>query len=144
MGLCRRRVLSSAGLLASLLALRPAAPLALISRCAPSSNRVDLASCIRRRVPYLFADRSMAAAIGDLYLEDHPEEADVHCLLRRLTREEEASAALFVNLLDIDTWLAERIAQDLRDGDLVLLAGWVMARSEARLCVLADPSRPCA
>jgi hypothetical protein len=83
----------------------------------------------------------MAAAVGDLYLEVHPEEADVECLLQLLTHDAEASSASFSSISDIDTWLASRIARDLRDCDVVVIAGWVLARSEARLCMLADPSK---
>lgn len=135
----RRSVLSLAAVLGGLLVIRPVAAFAW---CGASSKSVDLASRIRARVPQLFCDRNMAAAVGDLYLEGHPEEADVECLLRLLTHDAEASSASFSSTSDIDTWLAWRIARDLRDCDVVVIAGWVLARSEARLCMLADPSKP--
>jgi hypothetical protein len=99
-------------------------------------NRFDLASWILRRAPDLFRDLSAVSPIKTLYLSDHPEEGDIPQLLWRMTRDAAPVAAG-----DANRWLAQQITRDLLDGEVVLLAGWVVARTEARLCVLADSPR---
>jgi hypothetical protein len=74
--------------------------------------------------------RASAARIGEAYLEDHPEEAQP-ALLARLLREaglEEAPGPT--------SRARARIREDFERGRTVQVDGWVLSRTEARLCAL--------
>lgn len=86
----------------------------------------------------MFSDTSGAAAVGRRYLRSHPEEASATWLSQTLFGPE---SALDMNPGGIE-FLRERIragrVQDFVDGDLVILDGWTVARTEARLLALAS------
>jgi hypothetical protein len=92
----------------------------------------DLASWLRSLPPGPVA----AAAIGALYLRDRPEEQSAGWLARELFDSElsgKLDRAGFQSLLD--RVVASR-ARDFADDDLVILDGWVVPRTEARLLTL--------
>lgn len=77
-----------------------------------------------------------AAAIGARYLRDQPEERSADWLARRLFDSElsrQLDPAGFETLLH--NAFARR-ARDFIDDDIVVLDGWAVARTEARLLAL--------
>jgi hypothetical protein len=98
------------------------------------SESVGVAGLLRG----MFSDASGAAAIGRRYLRSHPEEASATWLSRTLFGSE---SVLDMNPGGIE-FLRERVragrVQDFVDGDLVILDGWTVTRTEARLLALAS------
>jgi hypothetical protein len=83
-----------------------------------------------------------ARAIGQRYLRDFPEENDAGALVGRilegvpdLPREVDASEAA-----DLRARFRRRFAADFESGDTVQLDGWILSRTEARLCALCAVS----
>ncbi len=72
-----------------------------------------------------FTGTSSIVAVGRRYVALHPREAD---------------AALLARLLAADQSLhpATRVRRDFTRGDVVVVDGWLVARSEARTCALAS------
>lgn len=119
----RRRLMFAAAALTSL-------PIAWIAWKTPTSWRRTIAET-------LLHDLAGARAIGIRYLADAPEERDAAFLTRELfdgiggvprTAPQRAAARRVI---------AARRARDFATGDTVLIDGWILARSEARLCALA-------
>ena len=81
----------------------------------------------------MFADPGALRAVGALYLRRHPEEAvPVRLLMHQ-------SAMGRIGAQDaLARMIAERRRVDLEREDVVVVAGWVLARSEARLCATAS------
>lgn len=98
------------------------------------SESVGVAGILRG----MFSETSGAVAVGRRYLRSHPEEASATWLSQALFGSE---SALDMNPGGIE-FLRERIragrVQDFVDGDLVILDGWTVARTEARLLALAS------
>jgi hypothetical protein len=90
---------------------------------------------------HMLPDRSHAAVIGRAYLASHPEEAGLDAVLRHLEGLTDASG-------DVRGAIAARLRRDFEERDTVRLDGWVLARTEARLCALCallnDRERPVA
>jgi hypothetical protein len=82
-----------------------------------------------------------AAVVGREYLAAHPAEADGADLLRYFRSLAGDPAAL-------RAVIGARLRQDFADGETVRVRGWVLARTEARLCALCalldDEARPVA
>ncbi|MCB1930023.1 MAG: hypothetical protein KDH17_18570 [Rhodocyclaceae bacterium] len=81
-------------------------------------------------------DRQAVAAIGEAYLAAHPEERDRAELLRRIEREfvarrRAAGAEPAVSAL------SALVRDEFRDGRVVIVDGWMLSRSEARIYALA-------
>lgn len=96
-----------------------------------AGGRRDLASWLRALVPGW-----RAAAIGARYLRDQPAERSADWLARRLFDSDlsrQLDPAGFAALLH-DAFA--RRARDFIDDDLVVLDGWAVARTEARLLTL--------
>jgi len=96
-----------------------------------TGGRRDLASWLRTIAPGW-----RAATLGARYLRDQPAERSADWLARRLFDSElsrQLDPAGFGALLD-NTFA--RRAQDFIDDDLVVLDGWAVARTEARLLTL--------
>ncbi|MCB1890553.1 MAG: hypothetical protein KDH20_23315 [Rhodocyclaceae bacterium] len=86
-------------------------------------------------------DAEAAARFGFRYLAQHTGEARLPELVAYLAaaiREERATGTKGISRL---TALRERIRHDYRDADCVDLDGWLLSRTEARLCALAALSR---
>ena len=86
-----------------------------------------------------YADPTAAARVGAAYLKVVPEENDRNVLLERLAgprldewerlaREDEAA---------LGDALRAQVREDFRGGRVIRLHGWLLARTEARLCALA-------
>jgi hypothetical protein len=69
----------------------------------------------------LFPDPAAARAIGKAFLRDYPGEADAAHLAARLPRRHRLHMA---------------ISADFAAGKTVMVEGWVLSRTEARLCAL--------
>ena len=77
-----------------------------------------------------------AQALGRAYFTIQPEEADEDTLLRLL------SADLDVSVLGMDDGelrrvSRERMRRDFEEGKTVSVRGWILSRTELRLCGLA-------
>lgn len=92
-----------------------------------------------QRLAGTFHHPDSAAAIGRTYLRQYPAEAEVRhlaseierdldCLGCRLPRADEASLRDAVR---------ERVRRDFAEGVVVSVDGWVLSRTEARLCAIA-------
>jgi hypothetical protein len=77
----------------------------------------------------LFADPEAARMIGALYLRDNCCETDLISLDEWLP----AGPGLAHSL---PQWFGEQRRLELAGDDVTIVAGWVLARSEARLCAL--------
>jgi hypothetical protein len=100
----------------------------LVTRLVPARNRrvgADPAPLD------FFGDRNAAAAIGARYLASHPEDRDGGRILREmaLTTRPRTRAELHERL-------CEQHARDFADDRTVVVDGWVLSRTEARLCAL--------
>lgn len=72
-----------------------------------------------------------ARAIGRRYLDQAPEERDSRAVRRHLFGDRTMS------LGELRADMNRRRADDFACGDTVLIDGWILARTEARLCALA-------
>jgi len=77
--------------------------------------------------------RAALARQGATYLAAHPLERDPGLLLRLLVTD---------GAVPLPAALLAAIARDWRQHDVVVLDGWLLARSEARICALAYLSAP--
>jgi len=68
-----------------------------------------------------------AAVLGRAYLAGHPEEAELGALLRHFAD---------LGAGDLRQALSERLRLDFEERETVRLRGWVLARTEARLCAI--------
>lgn len=82
----------------------------------------------------LFKDPERVAALGRRYLAHYPEDADADRLAVALfgdtTRSQADAATMRADL-------ARQRERDFRDGEVVVVDGWLLARSEARVCALS-------
>jgi len=85
----------------------------------PSSLQADLERVLRGSGAHAMGDAALLRQLGSEYLALHPQERDMRHLLHSL------SNSVF-----------ESIGRDWRTHDLALLDGWVLARTEARVCAL--------
>lgn len=120
----RRRLLGMACAAAIICRVRPAA--AALADQAPAA--AERAALVRSLLP----DLAAARRVGSLYLAQSPSEKDPAVLWSALFGG--SSACDRAACRDI---LAARITADFRSSDVLRLHGWVVARSEARLCALS-------
>jgi len=79
-----------------------------------------------------------ARAIGCAYLRSRPDEQDVVSITKKIIEQDPD----LVNCLKsahearLERILKRRIAEDFSSGNTVQLNGWVLARTEVRLCAL--------
>ncbi|WP_207477054.1 hypothetical protein [Arenibaculum pallidiluteum] len=94
---------------------------------------------LTRRLGGLLTRRASAVRVGRAFLEIEPGEADPRILARALAGGHPGGAAALAGLPDAD--LAEIVAEscrrDFERGDTVRLDGWVLSRTELRLCALS-------
>jgi hypothetical protein len=114
-------------------AARASAPLGTASTATPEARLAE-------RLGGVIARRASAARLGLAYLEGAPDEADAGLLARELAGRLAADGRA-LDLLDApDEAIAERVAArcraDFAEDDTVRVGGWVLARTEARLCAL--------
>jgi hypothetical protein len=85
---------------------------------------------------HALADVEGAHVIGEAYLDAVPEEADVTLMLELL----EASLGVQADSpprAALRARLQDRIRHDFERDETIQLDGWILARTEARLCALA-------
>lgn len=75
-----------------------------------------------------------AAVVGRAYLAQYATEADAGLLRRRLV-------SLTAEPRRLRAAIGERIRRDFAEGDTVRIEGWVLSRTEARLCALCALSK---
>lgn len=92
------------------------------SRC----HAAGLASWLREVGIGLLGNRATLSDLGRAYLASHAHERDLRRLSQLLLDNNGSTT--------IQRCLVERIALDWRTHDIVLVKGWVVARSEGRLC----------
>lgn len=85
--------------------------------------------------------RASAARVGQAYLGAYPEEAELERLVRQL---ESALASPPRSRRALRERLGATVRQDFADGRTVRVQGWVLSRTEARLCGVAALSAPVA
>lgn len=120
----RRRAMASLGVGGLALAVASKADIASLSS---RDAGVPVATWLRSMI----ADLESARRIGQAYLQSAPEDADRDRLLADLFPRLEPEAG------DRRDSFAARCRQDFADGATVRVDGWVLSRTEARLCALA-------
>jgi hypothetical protein len=91
------------------------------------------------RLVALFPHGESARAVGVEYLVSHPRDADRRVLCRAV------ADALGYACSDIDSLSDEALRDDLRasihrdfaSDDVVVVGGWILSRTEARICAVA-------
>lgn len=81
----------------------------------------------------LLRHQASAQIIGQHYLQRYPHEANADRLFSLIT----AGLDQSVDVQQVRTQLSQKIRQDFADERVVNLQGWLLARTEARLCALA-------
>jgi hypothetical protein len=121
-----RRTLMRSGLFAAL-----APTLALVA--GPLAPRRAAAAGPTARLAGIFREPASARAIGRAYLRQAPEEADA---ARPLDLIHPGDCAA-LSTTELRRAVAARQRADFAAGRTVLLDGWVLSRTEARLCAFA-------
>ncbi len=81
------------------------------------------------------ADTQTLAGIGEAYTKQVPDEAQSSTLFEALTRDaggNRISSAAAASVLS--SRLEEAIKQDFDKGNIIVIKGWVLSRTEARQC----------
>lgn len=84
-----------------------------------------------------------ARILGERYLSAVPEERNSYLLMQRLSTavgtdlETSAEAPLALSSDRRRERVRERVCQDFQDDEIVQLDGWVLARTECRICALS-------
>jgi len=125
----RRFALLSLGCV-SALSLMPRHVQALAARATPD----ELADRLRT----LLYDREAARRLGRLYVRQVPTEDDPRILARLTVASSEAQqvAAIALDRTSLHHRLDAQVRGDFVSGATVQLDGWVLSRTEARLCAL--------
>ena len=98
----------------------------------PSAEAGHLAlSHAKACLSHVLTDESGARVIGTAYLSAYPAERDAISLLRHLL-----GPATLQGPDDLRRRIAMRRQQDFVQGDIVLVDGWILAKSEARAAAL--------
>ena len=121
--LTRRRLLIAAAAIVGAAAAGPSALLPLIERM----TSADAAGLLRG----LITHRESAAQLGRTYLDAHPNEARRAALMRQL-----AGPIALTSAERAAREVATRVRADYAMGRTVVIEGWVLSRTEARLYAL--------
>lgn len=132
--LARRRTLM-------LLAWASSLPLLLRSTC--SFPAADAAASRTAQLRGLIREPELARMLGRVYRTQWPEEADARTLTRLLWSDlglSDAPGEQVAAPSRVQLWAAldSRVRQQFGSGDSVRIRGWVLARTEARLCALCE------
>lgn len=122
----RRRVIMALGATAFTLALRPFGAWAARARVDRLPAARDLVGALRHR--------GSAARVGVAYLAGHDGEHDTGHLVAALNRGLDDRSPERPRLRAA---LDRRIRADFAESETVRVQGWVLSRTEARLCALA-------
>jgi hypothetical protein len=87
----------------------------------------DLQSWLRNFGPSRLGDPEALSQLGAIYLALHPGERELERLSRLILRDSAAP---------VKSVLIESIARDWSKHDVTQLAGWVLSRTEARICAV--------
>lgn len=117
-----RRTFVSAATFAALMAFLPA----------PLRPRPAVAA--RTPIGWLWSNRSSARLVGARYLAQAPEDRELAWLLVRLLGDPDTICTRAPEALRCD--LARKRESEFARGDTVILDGWILSRTEARLCAL--------
>jgi hypothetical protein len=82
----------------------------------------------------LFDDFGAARAVGREYLDQRPEEAGKETLLELLSLREDLDPTI------VRERMRAQVRRDYERARVVLVSGWYLSRTEARLCALAASS----
>jgi hypothetical protein len=82
-------------------------------------------------------DRRAARVIGDAYLSLYPEERNRDFLTHALIAPNDSHATPLATAGHARALLRKMRKSDFEGGDTVMLDGWILGRSECRLCALA-------
>ena len=93
----------------------------------------DRVTAATRSFLRIFKDISAPRAVGAQYLETHPRESDVDLLVTEIF-----GNAPPTDPRELASRLGERCKADFHNDDIVILDGWILARSEARACALTS------
>jgi len=91
------------------------------------SLQADLEHWLRSFGAHAIGDGAVLRRLGAVYITLHPEERDMTHLQRSL---------LGARALPQMSILLERVARDWRTHDVASIDGWLLARTEARVCAL--------
>jgi hypothetical protein len=97
------------------------------SAASPEQIQADLATLLQYQ--------ASAKIIGQRYLQHYPQEANIEQLLSLIAVDVVSGAR--GDPQELRGRLAQKIRQDFADERVVNLQGWLLARTEARLCALA-------
>ena len=106
---------------------------ALPAGAAMSHAATTSGSSFESELARLFSTPQHAIDIGKRYLQLNPEKADRRALLNDLFGRSSISSKSRSSLAGLVSVWQER---DFRDGVVVVLDGWILARAEASLCAL--------
>jgi hypothetical protein len=84
----------------------------------------------------LFDELEPARRIGRVYLSAHPDEADEPALVRLLEAMPGWDRALEASPARLGELARSALARDFERGLTVTVDGWILSRTEARLCAL--------
>lgn len=130
----RRRFLAAASLGTAAWAFTGVEPFAF--------SGASVSSFAHRQVLHVFPQLRHTHAVGTRYLSLYPEEASTDFLLARLCEDKVVFNVILKSnkrypsdelVLAFDAKIREDFAQE----DTVQVAGWILSRTEARLCALA-------
>ena len=109
--------------------------LSLISLSFPSDELLKVA----KRLTGIFANQLSARVVGKAYLDKNQEEDSLSFLISKLVLETRT-----VNLADLTSGphayqelIRRAIRRDFDTDNSVRISGWILSRTEARLCALA-------
>ncbi len=120
--------------LAASTAILAAAPATLVRPTMAAGLGSDLATRLARLIPHV----GSAARIGSRYLALVPAEANPERILAAILDGQEELAVAAVTIPDrvLHRHIGECRQRDFLDGNTVSVDGWILSRTEARLCAL--------
>jgi hypothetical protein len=127
MNLTRRQALSMGLIPLAVATLPRIVAIALGVGDGRTTDRANSLDCYRD----LFTDLGPPRAIGRRYLQDSPQERDCAFLQRAITGGTQPRDAR-----ELRTLLARKRESDFRNGDTAIVDGWILARTEVRVCAL--------
>ena len=87
----------------------------------------------------VFSCKDSARALGIRYVAATPSEADAPALRRLVLArlcDSEAATNTSARPINLRQALRRKISEDFSAGDVIILDGWVMSRTECRVCAL--------
>ena len=95
---------------------------------------------IAARLAGLLQDQESACRVGREYLRRFPEEGDAACLVAAICADmpQAGDTVARLNMSRLGQLVAQRLRADFEHGRVVNLRGWILGRTECRLCALAS------